>query len=151
MLENSTRAGSYEFQYWKGQQNWCFIFSTSLHCSVVKGAPNSVRNVYSEKYCFFFRFEGMDVPKHFYKQQQNWHGNIWLLVDSWRMKSSFDPNLQHRFFPEATHVQTFKHCFLTAPSVRTKLPKKKEDSGKTMRKVHMHLSGSKIKDYPLVN
>jgi hypothetical protein len=41
------------------------------------------------------------------------------------MKSSFDPNLQHRFFPEATHVQTFKHCFLTAPSVRTKLPKKK--------------------------
>ena len=65
MLENSTRAGSYEFQHWKGQQNWCFIFSTSLHCSVVKGAPNSVRNVYSEKYWFFFPIWGNGRSKTF--------------------------------------------------------------------------------------
>ena len=122
MLENSTRAGSYEFQHWKGQQKWCFIFSTSLHCSVVKVAL-SVRNVYSEKLCFF------DLREWTFQNIFTNSNKIGTEIsDFWSIHegvSSFDSNLQHRFFPEATHVQTFKHCFLTAPSVRTKLQKKK--------------------------
>jgi len=50
---------------------------------------------------------------------------------------SIDFSLRQRMFKRSNIV------FLTAPSVRTKLQKKKENSGKTMRKVHMHLTGSK--------